>query len=282
MKRMRAIALLVVPLLALAGCSGLFDFNAFSALDKPAAPKLADYTATGGLDKLATDLGSPAVVDQLKADTGTTVADIETYLLTTYLSTPTITTAEQQQAAILYGEVYLKTTEAGSFVNSIVATMVNGIPAGSKIQDLLARILPPAALADPAVFSEMIVALLMANEQYLKLGDSIDRNSNGVFDTGDGLLLVGANVGDLAQKAAVAYTIKVVYEQIDAALPGVQTQSELIAQMYLLATAPTSADPLVQNLNPDPYATLPSGDAYVNANQPRLSLIFQCAGLSLP
>jgi hypothetical protein len=282
MKRMRAIALLVVPLLALAGCSGLFDFNAFAALDKPAAPKLADYTQDGGLDKLATDLGSPAVVDQLKADTGTMVADIETYLLTTYLSTPTITTAEQQQAAIIYGDIYLQTTEAGSFVNSIVATMVNGIPAGSKIQDLLARILPPAALADPAVFSEMIDALLLANEQYLKLGDSIDRNSNGVFDTGDGLLLVGANVGDIAQKAAVAYTVAVVYAQIDAALPGVQTQAEVIDQMYLLATAPTTADPAVQGLEPDPYATLPSGDAYVNANQPRLSLIFQCAGLSLP
>jgi hypothetical protein len=280
MKLMRAIALLVVALLALAGCSGLFDFNAFAALDKPAAPKLADYTAAGGLDKLATDLGSPAVVDQLKADTGTTVADIETYLLTNYLGGP-LNTAEKQQAAILYGEVYLKTTEAGSFVNNIVTIVVGGISATTKIQDLLGQILPPAAFADPAVFSEMIVALLLANEQYLKLGDSIDRNTNGIFDAGDGLLLVGANVGDLAQKAAVAYTVRVVYEQIDAALPGVQTQAELITQMYLLATAPTTADPLVQNLNPDPYAD-PSTDSYVIANLPRLNMIFQCAGLSLP
>jgi predicted LPLAT superfamily acyltransferase len=120
----------------------------------------------------------------------------------------------------------------------------------------------------------------MANEQYLKLGDSIDRNSNGIFDTGDGLLLVGANVGDLAQKAAVAYTVRVVYEQINAVLPG--TQAQVISQMYLLATAPTTADPLVQNLSPDPYATIPSGDPYVDANQSRLNMIFQCAGLSLP
>jgi hypothetical protein len=266
----------VAVLLALSGCSAFFDFNAFSSMDKPAAPNPSRYQGSGGLANLQADLGSPALVNALKNDPATVQA-IDAILMG-YLSGG-VSTPDTQQAAILYSDLNIQTTSAGGLVQNIFQTVVNGISSTSKIQDLLTAAIPPEALADPAVFSAMIIALLLSNTQYLALGVSIhDINLNGVIDQGEGVP-PGTNMGDVAQKAGVAYTIAVIYNQMQAADP--MSQALEIQQMYLLATNPSAADAAVQGLTPDPYNT-GSSDPYVTANLPAIQNIFKCAGMALP
>lgn len=281
MVRVKVAALFIVALLILAGCSAFFDFNAFSAMDTVPAPKASDYEGLGGLEKLAQDLNSPAIVAKLKEDPATTQA-IENYLLTSYLSAG-VNTVDQQEAAVLYCDLYLQTTAAEEFVNNIVTTVVSGV-SGTTIQDLLSSIIPPEAKNDPTVFLNMVQALLLSNTQYLALGAGlVDVNKNGKIDVGEGVP-PDMNMGDVEQKAAVAYTMAVIYQQISRALPEL-TEDQIISQIYLLSTDPTAADPAVQNLTPDPYnaaGTDPPADPYVAANLPNLQKLFDCAGIALP
>jgi hypothetical protein len=278
MARFRFSTLLLLPLIALAGCSEFFSFNAFSAVDTVAAPSVTKYQGSGGLDLLSADLDSPAVVDALTADPTTTAA-IESYLLTSYLTGP-LTSPDQKQAAILYADLNLKTTQGESLVNNIVTTVMGGVSSGTSIHDLLDSVLPASAKSDPAVFSAMITALRNSNTQYLKLGASItDVNSNGKIDVGEGVP-AGTNMGDVAQKAAVAYTIEVVFQEVYGALTGTPTDPTVITQMYLLATDPTSANSAAQALTPAPYTT--GSFPYVTTNLPKIKNIFNCAGLTLP
>ena len=277
MIRMKALVLFIAVAFAVSGCSAFFGFNAFAGLSTPPAPKAADYEGSGGLAKLQQDLTSPAIINALKNDPATTAA-IEAYLLS---QIGTLTTDDQKQAAILYGDLYLKTTAGEELVNNVVTTLVNGIPPSTKIQDLLGSILPPAALADINVFTPMVEALLNACGPYLALGASIhDLNANGVIDPGEGVP-PGTNVGDVAQKAAVAWTVKVIYDDIDAALPGGPglPLSQVIGQMFLLSTNPASADAAVQNIVPDPYT--PRGGAF-DTSLGYLGNLFSCAGIPMP
>jgi len=275
---MKALVLFITVAVVLAGCSAFFQFNAFSGLSTPPAPQLADYTGSGGLDRLQTDLASPAVVAALKNDPATTTA-IENYLLTQMGG---MTTNDEKQAAILYGDINLKTTDGEALVNNVVTTLVNGISASSTIHDLLSAILPADALADPTVFSAMITALTNACPPYLQLGASItDLNGNGKIDPGEGVP-PGTNMGDVAQKAAVAWTVQVIYDDINAALPaGPHTAAQVISQMYLLSNDPTTADPSVQSLQPAPYTDIPSNPTF-HANFVALGNLFACAGIPMP
>jgi hypothetical protein len=271
--------LLLLPLLALAGCSDFFNFNVYSTFDTVAAPSADKYEGSGGLAALATDLSSPAVVEALKNDPTTTAA-IESYLVTTYLS-GAVTSSDQQQAVILYADLNLKTTEGESFVNNIVTTVMGGVTTGTSIHDLLDAVLPADAKSDPAVFSAMITALRNSNTQYLKLGAGItDVNSNGTIEVGEGVP-AGTNMGDVAQKAAVAFAIEDCFQEISIALTGTPSDATVITQMYLLATDPTAANAAAQALTPDPYTA--GSDAYVTVpTLKKIQNIFDCAGLALP
>ena len=82
----------VLPfLMLLSGCSAFFETNVLKGLSTVSAPTAADYQGPGGLDRLAKDLSSPAVVAALKADPAAT-ASIASYLQTSYLSSPPLTT----------------------------------------------------------------------------------------------------------------------------------------------------------------------------------------------
>jgi hypothetical protein len=276
--RLKTAALLPILTLMLAGCSLLFEFNAFSSLDASPAPNAADYEGLGGLGKLATDLGSPAFVDKLAADPETRDAIAE-YLLDEYLSAG-VTTADQQEAAVLYCDLYLKTTAGEGFVTNVATTLVNGVSSTTTIVELLQATIPPEALADPDAFNDMVDALRTANTQYLALGAGIvDRNGNSVIDKGEGVPS-DINMGDVVQKAGVAYTMEVMYQAVHQALPALD-DAQIKAQLYLLATDPTKADPAVQELTPNPFDTT-SSDPYVAANLPTVEKLFHCAGLELP
>jgi hypothetical protein len=126
----------------------------------------------------------------------------------------------------------------------------------------------------------MITALRDSNSQYLKLGVSLDANADGHVDVGEGVP-AGTNMGDVAQKAGVAYTVEVLFGEVKAAIGGSPTDAAVITQLFLLSTDPTSANAAAQALEPLPYDT-GKGDAYVDTNLPTITKIFDCAGLTLP
>jgi hypothetical protein len=279
MRRAGMLLSLLLFVLLLAGCSAMFDFNLFKdlGLDPVAAPTPADYAGAGGLDKLADDLSSPAVVDALKADPAAAAA-LETFL--EGLITGGVDTPEEQQAAILLADLELKSTEGEEFVNNIVNVVVQGVSGTSSIQDLLNSTIPPEALASAATYAAMVNGLLDANEAYLALGAGIlDINGTPGIQQGEGVP-PGTNMGDIAQKAIVAFTTKVIFEAVQAAGPF--SDADTITQMYLLSTNPTAADPAVQALAaPDPFDPA-SPDLYIQANLPTIEKIVDCAGLALP
>jgi hypothetical protein len=242
MAKLKVIALLLAPLLLLAGCSAFFGYNAFSSLDKPAPPKLSDYTGANGLAKLASDLSSPAVVAALAADP-TTTQQVEAWLETTYLSGP-LTTPEQQQAAALFGDLNLKTTAGAQLVNNIVAAVLTNPPTGN-IASVLQSILPPGCLADQTTFSAMVMGLENANTAYIQLGLSPLSP-----------VPPGLNMGDIAQKAAVSCMMDAVVSAVATNLGVAKNNPAVTTQMYLLATnQPNTISAVTVS---DPYTARPA------------------------
>lgn len=243
---MKATALLMIPLFLLAGCSAFFGFNAFKSLDEPPAPKLSDYKGgSDGLAKLASDLGSPAVVDQLKADPTTTDA-IETYLDDRYdVTTGPLDTPDKQAAAMLYGDLYLKTTSGDELVNNIVAAVMTS-PQSGNISSLISSIIPAEVAGDETAFTAMMKGLLYANMAYQALGAQTPPYS----------VPSGMTMGDIAQKAAVAYLIWAVVDAIEHQTV-YTTPEEAIAQMYLLTNNQTNDIGSVDV--PDPFDPFNNG-----------------------
>ncbi len=205
MARTRAFVLFVAVLLALSGCSAFFDFNAFSSLDKPSAPDPSRYQGLSGLTNLQTDLGSPSIVNTLKNNFALSqqilnqIENDPSYPLT---GSPPWSPA-QQTAAILYSSLALQSTSGDQLVNNVVATLMTSVP--GNIQSILQSIIPAGVMADQSgtSFTNMVNGLLNAEAMYVKLGNSIlDVNGNGKIDPGDAP--PGMNMGDAAQKAAVA------------------------------------------------------------------------------
>jgi hypothetical protein len=246
MSRVKAFALAMAASLALGGCAPLFEFNLFAGLDNPPTPVAADYTGAGGLDALGEDLNSPATVALLAADPAL-VQEIEAALWSTYLGDG-VSGDEDSQAAILYAELALKTTEGEQLVNNIVdVVLAGGITATSTVAEILADIIPPEALASEATFTAMVAALLMANDAYEQLGLWVDGlTSDGVAENP---LPPGSLPGDVAQKAIVAYTMRAT---VDAAIPVSvpATEAQAIAELYKVAKGQASP---ATALTPDPF-----------------------------
>jgi hypothetical protein len=218
MARVRVATLLIAALLSCAGCSALFEFNAFSSLDKPAAPKLADYQGSGGLAKLKADLSSAAVVAQFKADPATTRL-VEDYLAT-YL--PPVD-SDGQVAAVLYADLYLKTTSGDQLVNNAVAAVISP-PSGTDIKTILSEIIPADVSHDQAAFEAMVDGLVKAKIAYSQLGTSLGPS---------GVPPEGMNMGDVAQKAVVAYLMDVIVVAVDP-LAETSGSSAAAEQLFLL------------------------------------------------
>jgi hypothetical protein len=269
MSRVKTLALTVAVLFALAGCAQLFEFNLFGALDTPPTPTAVDYQGASGLDQLDEDLDSPAVVDALAADPAL-VAEIEQNIWDDYLADG-VSGEDDQQAAILYADLALKTSEGEELVNNIVEAVIGGTIAGSSIAEILADIIPPEARASLGVFKAMVGALLTANEAYLLLGDSIDQVAPfGEADPG-ATLPPGSLPGDIAQKAIVAYTMRVLVDAImDYPAPGTLTEDAAMDELFLIAINDPGADPDLAGLTPS-----------MSEPDPILALL-DFAGLSIP
>jgi hypothetical protein len=251
---LKVTALLVAPLILLAGCSAFFGFNAFSSLDKPAPPSLSDYTGAGGLSKLANDLNSKAMVAAMSSDP-TLVGQLAAYLQTQF---GTMSTPDEQQAAALYADLNLKTTPGADLVKQVVAAVLVSPPAGT-LASILASILPPGSTANETVFTSMVDGLLNAETAYILLGNSLSGTPPGP---------PGLNMGDIVEKAAVAYMMSTIVADVVAAG---YTQAAAIHQLFLLATNdPTNTISAVYVA--DPFLT----------HQPWLDKLFGTAGVTYP
>ena len=244
MKKTGAIAISFLVLLS--GCSAFFQTNILKGLDPVTAPTAGDYQGPGGLDKLQKDLSSPAIVAALKADPAAT-ASIAAYLQTTYLSSPPLTTPDQQQAAILYSDLYLKTTSGDQLVNNAVTLALGGVGSNKTVLEILQTIVPPAVAADPAAFAAMIEGLLNANDKYALFGESVPPAPTGM------------NMGDVAQKAAVAWMIRSLVSTLETFLSLTDSsgdRSTVEAQMYALLN--NQSNSISSVTMPDPYASPPA------------------------
>jgi hypothetical protein len=262
MSRARSVVFLILPLVFLAGCSALFDFNLYRdlGLDKTAAPRASDYAGAGGLDQLAADLSSSAVIDALKADDAAK-ADLEAFLqgLIDGGATIGIDSPEEQQAAILLADLELKTTNGEEFVNNIVTVLMAPYDPGVKIEDLLRSIIPAEVANNKPKFTAMIEGLLSANAAYFALGQSIDNfpTPDGIVDA-DKSLPPGVNAGDIAQKAAIAFLANAIVVEVDKANdPAPSDVADAISQMYnlLYDQASLGSGVTAGMTMPDPFGT---------------------------
>lgn len=265
MARTRAFALFVAVLLTATGCSAFFDFNAFSSLDKAAVPDPSRYQGLTGLVNLQNDLASKSVVDALKAD-----FSLSQQILTNLVNDPSYPLSgsppwspAQQTAAILYSSLALQCTSGDVLVNNIIGTVMTQ-PSGN-IQSMLQSIIPADVMADQTgtSFANMVKGLVtQAYPMYKKLGLSItDVNSDGKIDPPDAP--TGMNMGDAAQKAAVALLMYT----IDQAVLGAGYLND-VSQMWALV-----------NNQPNSIASVPVSDPY-NPLPGWLKNLFDVAGIT--
>ncbi len=263
MAKLRLAALPCMMLIALGGCSEFFEFNAFKGLDPVRTPVASDYEGADGLDQLETDLTSPAVVDAM---TDETVDEIEEMLIDEYLDDG-VDSEEDQQAAILLADLNLVTSSGDDVVNNFVDTLVDFIgfteqPSDEEIAGSLSEIIPEEVMASPEAFAELINGFLDANEAYEAFGASLETLPPPT----------DANLGDVAQKAVVAFIVSSV---VDAFVAAGNTEAEAIAILYAIIQDPEGADPaLLGNLQP-PDISEENPEAFALMN------ILDAAGLDL-
>jgi len=234
----KAVLLVAALLGLLGGCSAFFETNLYSALAPAPTPKASDYEGTGGLDRLAADLGSDVVVKALSSDPST-IAAIQKYLADTYgVLTGPLSSAEAQRAATLYSDLALKTSGGEDVVNGAVQAVQSGVTAGQSVRDLLLGIIPSDILADSGAFSRMMLAMIDADNAYVAFGNSIPPVPSGV------------DMGDVAQKALTAHVASFVVASISSLVGSAQA----IPQIYNVLTDKPSTIPAGYTVG-DPYAS---------------------------
>ena len=190
------------------GCTQLFEFNLFSALDKASVPKASDLEkmpAGDALDLLEGEADSDAFFDALKNDPDGK-AGLEEYLKDTMNGGNGATGEDIPRAALLYSDINLKTTGADDVVNNLVKVLDTSGSGGmgdySSFGDFWNAVAPQGA--DAATVFE---GLNQAYDGFNILGGSLT-DTDGTLDGPE-----GANMGEAAQNAVVAF---MVYKVMDA------------------------------------------------------------------
>ncbi len=136
---------------------------------------------------------------------------------------------DSRTAAILLGDVYLKTTSGDQVVNNAVELALDP-PTNPSIDQILQDIIPSDVAADPVKFAGAINGLLAAKDAYEGLGAATPPGT---------ALPPGTNGGDLVEKATVAYLMDKAVRQ--AALARSLTISATIDEMFKLVNNKPSA-----------------------------------------
>ena len=118
---------------------------------------------------------------------------------------PPLTTHDQQQAAVLYSELCLKTTSGDQLVNNAVTIALGGVGTKSLLE-IMQEIVPPAVATDPVAFAAMVEGLLDANDKFALFGATVPPAPSGV------------NMGDVAQEATVAWMVRDVVNTLETSL----------------------------------------------------------------
>jgi hypothetical protein len=172
------------------------------------------------------------------------------------VTTGPLTTPDQQTAAILYSDLALKSTSGDVLVNNIVSNILTQAP--GNLASILQAIVPPDVAADITKFSAMVNGLLAANTAYQVLGATLVPASPPP----------GMNMGDVAQKASVAYLM----ERVNAAVVGTVGAGSAMAEMFALVNNQPNSIASVITTPANPLNPLPAW----------LKNIFDAAGAPYP
>jgi hypothetical protein len=292
MNRLFRAAIPVLLAFGLVGCAEMFTQNLFITLglqQPPTPPTLADLQAleTGEAISLLKDRFSSKSSIQAMSGTSTEAAaardEIGTFLLEVIVdaqaSEDPAAVITLQQAAILYGYLYVEATGASEVVNNVFAVIDPAVGEIGTFEAMVEAILPESFFdesgelsLDPdnapenrAFFDQIIEGLDLAYDAYKILGQSLidAAQAAGFAAAGAGFapqsilsdLLADENWGAIAQNALVAYSIDIT--KLDTALtPG--------QGLYDYLTGDSGA---IDVCNFDP------------ANEPELVAILEQAGL---
>lgn len=216
--------LAVGSFLILASCDAFFATNLFKEaglgqVKLPSASELASMST----DELLSEADSPEFYVQLEADSAKKGAVLGN--LGTQMASGDPATA--QEAAFLYAQIQLKTTDAFEAVNGIFdafATVDLAAVDETNIDDLLLAALPAGVLEDKTRFDAAIAALLAADTAFDALGTSIGADESYEGD------IPATDIGTAAQGALVA-----------AALSGVAASPDLATALWAAIDAGDSS-----------------------------------------
>ncbi len=177
------------------GCSDIFEYNVFSAIDKPSIPTLSELKEMGAdeaVNKLSEESGSDKFYEELAKDT-TKKDEIAEYLKDVMEDSKT-TDPVKQKAALLYANIEVKTTGADEVVNNLVNIISTGDVGG--FDNVWDAIVPDNMGEDGVV--NVLTGLLSAYEGYNTFGSTLVGDSTAPDDV---------NMGEVAQTAVVSYFV---------------------------------------------------------------------------
>jgi hypothetical protein len=214
MAYMRYLTIITIAVFSLGSCADLFKGNLFEEFDGPpdASDILGDYVdangqvSTGDAADFIADLSDAAAsarfYDDLSASDRT---NLNTALSSVY-DNGAVAVSTRQDASILAGEIATRGTDAGETINNVANVLVAD-GGGDSFNDpaaLMDLIIPDSAKGDAAAIEAIIDDLITAADAYEALGATLtDTDGDGTDDGPD-----GANMTEIAQKAAVAIAVK--------------------------------------------------------------------------
>jgi hypothetical protein len=205
MKRWLPIVMLF-SLFLFAGCDAMLNVNAFSfAQTKVDATKLAGMSTA----ELADSAESQKFYTALANDASAKASVVSN--LNGTLASPSASSNEKAQAAVVLAAVELETTAAGGLINNVVAAVTNESfmktienmtssttpPTAADVKAFIDGIVPPEATGDQAAFVAMIIALADADAAFTAYGTQLNAGAS-TQTIGD------YNPGAVAQAAVVS------------------------------------------------------------------------------
>ncbi len=205
MKRFAILLLVIAFVLPFTACSMLDDLmskNALAGISKPnlTSDKVAEMSST----ELYQDSQSPSFYTALAEDPALAAATLAN--VDAVLASGTATDAQIQEAALVGASVMLETTQAAPLIDNIVAllpslaggdsTTTNPMDSATALIEAIMPTNPDGTELSEAEFTDMINALVTANDYFVQLGDSLDPAAGYTDPT--------MNAGEIAQNALVA------------------------------------------------------------------------------
>ncbi|MCF7949796.1 MAG: hypothetical protein K9M94_14500 [Spirochaetia bacterium] len=210
MRRIAIIAVSLLILLTLAGCSG----NLFMEWDKPDVPSAdeisnKDVTDQTGADDFLSDVEDWYAADVLGDDkdkSGTVVAKLKEIYSDTSGS---IDDETQQEAAALAGKIAIQSDPNADQLSKNLIGSYDELTSETGVNDpqvFLSSIVPDSVKNDPDAFQDMVDAFLKSADAYLALGNNIGSDPAYITD---------AEIGDAVQYGAVSVVLLASLDSLD-------------------------------------------------------------------